>query len=69
LYQIHNGNTNLEALEKEPKVELKLVSALSRDLERLLIRLSKGDDIGEFRKMRCLLKEKTKPKETEIVWF
>lgn len=69
LYQIHNGNTNLEALEKEPKVELKLVSALTRDLERLLIRLSKGDDIGEFRKMRCLLKEKTKPKETEIVWF
>uniref|UniRef100_K3Z070 FBD domain-containing protein n=1 Tax=Setaria italica TaxID=4555 RepID=K3Z070_SETIT len=36
--------------------KLKPVSALTRD-------------IGEFRKVRLLLKEKTKPKETEVVWF
>ncbi|CAN6246820.1 unnamed protein product [Urochloa humidicola] len=70
LYEKHNGKVpSLESMEKKPKVELKLVSALNRDLETLLIRLSKGDDIGEFRKVRRLLKEKTKPKETEIVWF
>ncbi|OEL38294.1 hypothetical protein BAE44_0000687 [Dichanthelium oligosanthes] len=69
LYQRHDGNTNLEAVEKKTKVELKLVSALTRDLETLLVRLSKGDDIGEFRKVRRLLKETTKPKETEIIWF
>lgn len=43
-------------METKPKVELKPVSALTRD-------------IGEFRKVRLLLKEKTKPKETEVVWF
>ncbi|CAN6237425.1 unnamed protein product [Urochloa humidicola] len=70
LYAKHNGTVpSLESTEKKPKVELKLVSALTRDLETLLIRLSKSDDIGEFRKVRHLLKEKTKPKETEIVWF
>ncbi|KAL6888342.1 hypothetical protein ACP4OV_009368 [Aristida adscensionis] len=70
LYEKHKGNvTNLVSTEKKPSAELKLVSALTRDLEMLLIRLSKGDDIGEFRKMRALLKEKTKPKETVIVWF
>ncbi|RLN08383.1 F-box/LRR-repeat protein [Panicum miliaceum] len=67
LYQLHNGNANLEVLEKKSKVELKLVSSLTRDLETLLIRLSKGDDTGEFRKVRRLLKEKTKPKETDSV--
>jgi hypothetical protein len=46
-------------MEKKPAVELKLVSALTRDLETLLIRLSKSDDLAEFRKVRCLLKEKT----------
>nr|CAB3449199.1 unnamed protein product [Digitaria exilis] len=65
----HMGNTNLGSTEKKPTTELKLVSALTKDLERLLIRLSKSDDIREFRKMRRLLKEKTKPKEIEIVWF
>ncbi|CAN6271785.1 unnamed protein product [Urochloa humidicola] len=70
LHEKHNWKVpSLESMEKKPKVELKLVSALNRDLETLLIRLSKSDDIEEFRKVRRLLKEKTKPKEIEIVWF
>ncbi|CAL5059769.1 unnamed protein product [Urochloa decumbens] len=70
LYEKYDGKVpSLESIEKKPKVELKLASALTRDLETLLIRLSKSDDIGEFRKARRLLKEKTKPKDTEIVWF
>uniref|UniRef100_A0A0A8YBP5 Uncharacterized protein n=1 Tax=Arundo donax TaxID=35708 RepID=A0A0A8YBP5_ARUDO len=56
-------------MEKKSTVDLKLVSALTRDLETLWIRFLKSDDFEEFRKMRCLLKEKTKPKETVIVWF
>uniref|UniRef100_K3YY93 F-box domain-containing protein n=1 Tax=Setaria italica TaxID=4555 RepID=K3YY93_SETIT len=48
---------------------LKLLPPLPRNLETLWIRLSKGDDVEEFRKMRSALKEKTKPREMEVVWF
>ncbi|TVU32913.1 hypothetical protein EJB05_24678 [Eragrostis curvula] len=70
LYEIQNGNVpNQVTLRKKPIVDLNLVSVVTRDLEMLWIRLWKADDIEEFRKMRRLLKEKTKPKETVIVWF
>jgi hypothetical protein len=48
---------------------LNLTSALSSHLEMLRLRFSKGDAMGEFSKLRRLLKEKTNPKETEVVWF
>nr|TKW37505.1 hypothetical protein SEVIR_1G050600v2 [Setaria viridis] len=57
--------------ETKPSADgkLKLLPPLPRNLETLWIRLSKGDDVEEFRKMRSALKEKTKPREMEVVWF
>jgi hypothetical protein len=49
--------------------KLNLPSVLSSDLEILRLRISKGDDAGEFSTLRRMLKEKTKPKEMEVVWF
>ncbi|TVU32910.1 hypothetical protein EJB05_24675, partial [Eragrostis curvula] len=56
---------------KKPSNTPMLVSVLNRDLETLRIRVSEDidDDIQEFNKMRKLSKEKTRPKETVIVWF
>ncbi|PNT66084.1 hypothetical protein BRADI_3g06912v3, partial [Brachypodium distachyon] len=56
------------SLRKEPNYKLKLASA-STGLEMLRLRISKGHDAAEFSKMRGLLKEKTKPKEMEVIWF
>ncbi|KAK3156258.1 hypothetical protein QOZ80_2AG0104860 [Eleusine coracana subsp. coracana] len=70
LYDRHNENLPTQASrEKKPSDKLKQAPALPRNLETLQIRISKGDDIEEVRQMRALLKEKTKPKETEVEWF
>ncbi|CAL4889433.1 unnamed protein product [Urochloa decumbens] len=74
LYQRHNINGDLSShvsREKKPSTcdKLKLLPAVPRSLKMLLIRLSKGDDIEEFRKMRSLLKEKMNPRDTEVVVF
>jgi hypothetical protein len=53
----------------KPNDKLNLSSALSSDLEILRLRISRGDDAGEFSTLRRMLKEKTKPKEMEAVWF
>ncbi|CAL5059763.1 unnamed protein product [Urochloa decumbens] len=57
--------------EKKPITDgkVRLLSTLPKNIEKLWIRLSKGDDVEEFRQMRSLLKEKTKPREMEVVWF
>ncbi|XP_051194243.1 F-box/FBD/LRR-repeat protein At1g78750-like [Lolium perenne] len=49
--------------------KLNLPSVLSSDLEILRLRISKDNDAGEFSTLRRMLKEKTKPKEMEVVWF
>ncbi|CAL4970837.1 unnamed protein product [Urochloa decumbens] len=72
LYQRLNGSLPSDMVgEKKPTTDgkLKLLSALPKNIEKLWVRLSKGDDVEEFRKMRSLLKEKTKPREMEVVWF
>ncbi|CAL4889429.1 unnamed protein product [Urochloa decumbens] len=75
LYQRHNTDGDLSSShvsrKRKPSTcdKLKLLPAVPRSLEMLLIRLSKGDDIEEFRKMRSVLKEKTKPRDTEVVVF
>ncbi|KAK3152388.1 hypothetical protein QOZ80_2BG0158240 [Eleusine coracana subsp. coracana] len=70
LYDRHNGNLPTQASrKKKPSDKLKQAPALPRNLETLQIRISEGDDIEEVRQMRALLKEKTKPKETEVEWF
>lgn len=56
------------AMPKERNDKLRLASA-STGLEMLRLRISKGRDAAEFSKMRRLLKEKTKPKEMEVIWF
>ncbi|KQJ93825.1 F-box/LRR-repeat protein At4g14103 [Brachypodium distachyon] len=58
----------LVAMPKERNDKLRLASA-STGLEMLRLRISKGRDAAEFSKMRRLLKEKTKPKEMEVIWF
>ncbi|CAL5023446.1 unnamed protein product [Urochloa decumbens] len=70
LYQRFNGSLPSHMSgEKKPTIDgnLELLSALPKNIEKLWIRLSKGDDVEEFRKMQSLLKEKTKPREMEVV--
>jgi hypothetical protein len=70
LYEENNGKISGPAYFGEKSTEkLNLPSVLSSDLEILRLRISKGDDAGEFRTLRRMLKEKTKPKEMEVVWF
>ncbi|CAN6230696.1 unnamed protein product [Urochloa humidicola] len=72
LYQKYNGSLPSHVSgENKPATDgnRNLLSALPKNLENLWIRLSKGDNVEEFRKMRSLLKEKTKPREMEVVWF
>lgn len=66
----NNGKVpRLLSTRKEHNYKLNLAPALSTGLEKLRFRISKGGDAGEFSKMRRLLKEKTKPEETEVIWF
>ncbi|KQJ93826.1 F-box/LRR-repeat protein At4g14103 isoform X1 [Brachypodium distachyon] len=53
---------------KEPYDKMNLAPE-STGLEMLRLRISKGRDAAEYSKMRKLLKEKTKPKEMEVIWF
>ncbi|CAO2044913.1 unnamed protein product [Urochloa humidicola] len=72
LYERHKRPSRGEvSRDNKPsaEVKLKVLSAPPINLEKLWIRLSKRDDIEEFRKMRSLLKEKTKPRDTEVVVF
>jgi hypothetical protein len=55
--------------ETSADCKLKLLPALPRNLETLWIRVSKGEDAEEFSKIHSALKEKTKPSESEVVWF
>lgn len=61
----------LSSKETKPSAHgnLKLLPSLPRNTEMLWIRVSKGEDAEEFRKMRSTLKEKTKPREMEVAWF
>ncbi|CAL4889432.1 unnamed protein product [Urochloa decumbens] len=54
---------------KQPSQKMKLESALCGGLDTLRFRISKTDDMEEFRRMRGLLKETTKPTNTVVVWF
>ncbi|CAN6237426.1 unnamed protein product [Urochloa humidicola] len=72
LYERYNGSLPCHISgERKPTADgkLKLLSALPKNIEKLWIRLSKDDDVEDYRKMRSLLKEKTKPREMEVVWF
>ncbi|KAK1615762.1 hypothetical protein QYE76_021279 [Lolium multiflorum] len=70
LYEENNGKISGPAYFRGKSTEkLNLSSVRSSDLEILRLRISKGDDAGEFSTLRRMLKEKTKPKEMEVVWF
>ncbi|KAM0852343.1 hypothetical protein ACQ4PT_051823 [Festuca glaucescens] len=70
LYEENNGKISGPAYFRgKSTAKLNLPSVLSSDLEILHLRISKGDDAGEFSTLRRMLKEKTKPKEMEVVWF
>ncbi|CAM0949708.1 unnamed protein product [Alopecurus aequalis] len=70
LYEENNGMIPAQlCIREKPTEKLNLPSGLSSDLEVLHLRISKGEDAGEFSTLRRILKEKTKPRETEIVWF
>uniref|UniRef100_A0ACD5Z908 Uncharacterized protein n=1 Tax=Avena sativa TaxID=4498 RepID=A0ACD5Z908_AVESA len=70
LYEENNGTISGQvSIREKPTEKLNLSSALSSDLETLRLRISKGDDAGEFSTLRRMLKENTKPKELEVVWF
>nr|XP_051194241.1 FBD-associated F-box protein At5g56370-like isoform X2 [Lolium perenne] len=70
LYEENNGEISGPAYFRWKSTEkLNLPSVLSSDLEILRLRISKDDDAGEFSTLRRMLKEKTKPKEMEVVWF
>ncbi|CAL4970836.1 unnamed protein product [Urochloa decumbens] len=70
LYDMHNVVASEEMpMDHKPSEKMKLVSALCGGLETLRFRISKRDDMEEFRRMRVLLKETTKPTDTVLVWF
>ncbi|CAL4889431.1 unnamed protein product [Urochloa decumbens] len=70
LYDMHNVIASEEMpMDYKPSEKMKLVSALCGGLETLRFRISKRDDMEEFRRMRVLLKETTKPTDTVVVWF
>jgi hypothetical protein len=70
LYEENNGEISGPAYFRWKSTEkLNLPSVLSSDLEILRLRISKDNDAGEFSTLRRMLKEKTKPKEMEVVWF
>jgi hypothetical protein len=58
LYEENNGKISGPAYFGEKSTEkLNLPSVLSSDLEILRLRISKGDDAGEFSTLRRMLKE------------
>ncbi|CAN6246814.1 unnamed protein product [Urochloa humidicola] len=70
LYDMHNVDASEEMpMDHKPSDKMKLESALCGGLETLRFRISKRDDMEEFRTMRRLLKETTKPTDTVVVLF